>query len=108
MPSASVAEPTVVQAWIEGPDLDRFWRIGLPLVTVGAAGATSAGIGPLTRAGQPAVRAESGLTISDDDSTASKSAPVRVPRVWRSSLSQRSSGAPLRYQGEPLSATMTP
>jgi len=23
VPSASVAEPTVVQAWIEGPDFDR-------------------------------------------------------------------------------------
>ena len=41
-------------------------------------------------------------------STTSKSAPVRRPRVCRSSFDQRASGAPLMYQGEPLSARIIP
>ena len=46
--------------------------------------------------------------MSDDASTPSKSEPVRAPRDRRSSLSQRWSGTPVRNQGEPLSATITP
>ena len=41
-------------------------------------------------------------------STTSKSAPVSRPRLWRSSFDQRGSGAPLMYQGEPLSARIIP
>ena len=40
--------------------------------------------------------------------TTSKSAAVRLPRLCRSSLSQRSSGAPLMYMDEPLSAMIIP
>src|ERR1700693_5143343 len=68
---------------------------------------TTAGIGGAARA---VVRtlAEVTLTINDEASTASKLAPVICVSAWRSSLFQRSSGAPLRYQEEPLSASIMP
>src|ERR1700690_368284 len=40
--------------------------------------------------------------------TTSKSAAVTLPRLCRSLLSQRSSGAPLMYIEEPLSAMIIP
>ena len=52
--------------------------------------------------------AESGETGSDEVLTTSKSLPVMAPSACRSSLFQRLSGTPLRYQAEPLSATMPP
>src|SRR5690606_29123425 len=53
-------------------------------------------------------RPESSSTISDDTSTASKSAPLICLRSRRASSSQRSSGAPERNQEEPLSARIIP
>src|ERR1700683_5536308 len=41
-------------------------------------------------------------------SITSKSAAVTLPRLWRSSLFQLSSGAPLMYMEEPLSAMIIP
>src|SRR6266545_4223210 len=51
---------------------------------------------------------ESLLTISPAVSTASKSPPCRLASARRASLFQCSSGVPLTYQAEPLSATITP
>src|SRR5262249_11286072 len=48
------------------------------------------------------------LTIRLETSTASKSEPVRPPSAWSASLLHRLSGAPERYQGDPLSARITP
>ena len=45
---------------------------------------------------------------SDEVSTTSKSLPRTRPRPCRSSLSQPRDGAPLMYQGEPLSASSIP
>ncbi len=41
-------------------------------------------------------------------STTSKSRPLMPWRVWSASSSQRASGAPVTYQGEPLSARIMP
>src|ERR1017187_1854232 len=56
----------------------------------------------------PDVWPESGSTIKEETSTASKAAPVICPNSWRSSLFQRSSGTPDRYQLDPLSARIIP
>src|SRR5207245_1332479 len=45
---------------------------------------------------------------SPDVSTASKSLPFTRCSVWRSSLFQPREGAPVTYQGAPLSATIIP
>jgi hypothetical protein len=60
-------------------------------------------------AGAQATRPESGFTIRDEHSTASKSLP-KMPSCnsCRSSLSQRSSGTPQRNQSLPLSASSMP
>src|ERR1051326_3668029 len=51
---------------------------------------------------------EFGSIISEMTSTISKADPVIVPRVCRSSLSQRLSGAPVINQADPLSASIIP
>ena len=47
-------------------------------------------------------------TFIDEASTTWKSLPLTRLRVWSWSLSQRSSGTPLMYQADPLSAMMPP
>ena len=54
------------------------------------------------------VAAESGLTIREDTSTASKLDPATWSSSLRTSLFQRESGAPEMYQEEPLSARIMP
>src|SRR5437868_13691557 len=51
---------------------------------------------------------ESGVIISPETSTTSKSEPWTRPRSCNSSLFQRESGAPERNQEEPLSAIIIP
>src|SRR5262249_5967168 len=52
--------------------------------------------------------AEFGSTIRPDSSTNSSIPPVICRSCWSRSLSQRSSGTPLMYQFEPLSARNMP
>src|ERR1017187_3503944 len=56
----------------------------------------------------PDVWPELGSTIKEDTSTASKADPGISPNSCRSSLFQRSSGTPDRYQLDPLSARIIP
>src|ERR1017187_4624923 len=56
----------------------------------------------------PDVWPELGLIIKEDTSTASKAAPEICENSCRSSLFQRSSGTPDKYQLEPLSARIIP
>src|SRR6185295_9941592 len=51
---------------------------------------------------------ESGVIMRPETSTTSKSEPWILPRLCKSSLFQRESGAPERYQAEPLSAIIMP
>ncbi len=76
---------------------------GLVVVVVGGGTAVV-----VVLVGGPATAYEVDDTLSDDTSTASKADPATVRRAPRSVSFQPGSGAPLRNQGEPLSASTMP
>src|SRR5689334_3185940 len=78
--------------------------VGEMVTVIAAGGGGGGGGGPVDCRACP----ESGVIIRPETSTTSKSEPWILPRLCRSSLFQRESGAPERYQAEPLSAIIIP
>src|ERR1700733_3146269 len=78
--------------------------VGEMVTVIAAGGGVTGGVVAVVCCAWP----ESAEIISPETSTASKSDPWILPRLCKSSLLQRESGAPERYQAEPLSAIIIP
>ncbi len=95
---------------VEPPAGTRAVRVGVSVPGVSLALAVAEAVETVVAVGVDTLRVcpESGLTWREDVFTTSKSEPGIAPSACRSSLLQRSSGAPERNQLLPLSATIMP